>query len=324
MDSVHNSLPGVPLVESPLFDLLIDGADLAPHEQALAKHLNTFGYAVLDFPDAQIEARIERIKAALGPRFPIDLKTPGAIKTGHDARIQDAWQFDEDVRAIATNAEILSLLSRLYGRQAFPFQTLNFPVGTQQPYHSDSIHFSSEPERFMCGVWLAMEDISEAAGPLVYYPGSHRWPILTNAMLGRLSDDGQDAQRPFEPAWRQLVEASGLQPVHFQARKGQALIWAANLLHGGSLQTDPTLTRWSQVTHYFFEDCSYLTPAFTDPLIDRWALRSIQDIATGQPRPNMVLGEALAARRSALNPPPPPTPPLARRILGRIKRLITA
>ena len=56
------------------------------------------------------------------------------------------------------NTGILSLFSTLYGRRAWPFQTLNFPVGTQQHYHSDSVHFSSVPERFMCGVWVDLED----------------------------------------------------------------------------------------------------------------------------------------------------------------------
>ena len=28
----------------------------------------------------------------------------------------------------------------------------------------------------MCGVWVALEDITEDNGPLHYYPGSHRLP----------------------------------------------------------------------------------------------------------------------------------------------------
>lgn len=34
---------------------------------------------------------------------------------------------DSDVRAIASNSYVLDLLGKLYGRPAFPFQTLNFP-----------------------------------------------------------------------------------------------------------------------------------------------------------------------------------------------------
>jgi hypothetical protein len=38
------------------------------------------------------------------------------------------------------------------------------------------------------------------------------------------------------------------------------VIWAANLLHGGSLQRNKQRSRHSQVTHYFFEGCKYYTP----------------------------------------------------------------
>jgi ectoine hydroxylase-related dioxygenase (phytanoyl-CoA dioxygenase family) len=38
----------------------------------------------------------------------------------------------------------------------------------------------------MCGVWIALEDVDERNGPLVYLPGSHKLPelYLTNFGLG--------------------------------------------------------------------------------------------------------------------------------------------
>ncbi|GLJ00339.1 hypothetical protein Sbs19_41560 [Sphingobium sp. BS19] len=78
---------------------------------------------------------------------------------------------------------------------------------------------------------------------------------------------------------------------HLAARKGEALIWCANLLHGGSHQNDPRLTRWSQVTHYFFDDCIYYTPAFSDEAIGKLDLRNVVAISDGEPRPNQYLGE---------------------------------
>lgn len=292
-----NPIPGLPLIESPLFPALKDAQGFTAEEARIAADLHETGYAVLDFPDADIDGRIERIKAALGPRFGIDLARPESDKTQGEYRIQDAWKFDDDVRAIAANEAVLDLLGKLYGRRAFPFQTLNFPVGTQQDAHSDSVHFSSLPERFMCGVWLAMEDIGPDAGPLFYYPGSHRWPIMTNALIGRegYGSDLGSAQDPYGLAWQALVDASGAQIDTFQARKGQALIWCANLLHGGSRQNDPRLTRWSQVTHYFFEDCIYYTPAFSDEALGRLQLRELVSVADGQPRPNSYLGKPIAA-----------------------------
>ena len=77
-------------------------------------------------------------------------------------------------------------------------------------------------------------------------------------------------------------------------------IWAANLLHGGSRQNDRSLTRWSQVTHYYFEDCVYYTPGHSDETTGYLDLRKITNVATGEPQPNRFLGQDFEeARRQA-------------------------
>lgn len=314
-------LPGVPLVESPLFSSALDEMNLEDSERDIAIQLNARGYAVFDFPDDELDARIERIKATLSAHFQTDFTDPEAVrKIKGGLRVQDAWKQNEDVRAIACNSRVIALLSKLYGRRAFPFQTLNFPVGTQQHMHSDSVHFSTIPERFMCGVWLAFEDVSPDAGPLVYYPGSHKWPILTNdAMnLRRQPEAAESAQKPYEPVWRAMVEQAGLAPERFCARKGQALIWAANLLHGGDRRIDPALTRWSQVTHYYFHGCAYYTPAYSNPAIGRLWLREIEDAATGERVENIYIDAPIRHQlRHAKSTPAPGARPLWRRLLAK-------
>jgi len=289
-------LRGVPMVESPLYEQAVQELGLTSAERRIADDLHRQGYAVIDFPDPDILNRVERIKRRLAPRFGLDPDQPSRrVREASVRRVQDAWHEDEDVRAIAANPHMLALLGKLYGRRAIPFQTLNFPVGTEQKLHSDSNHFSCLPERFMCGVWLAMEDVHPDAGPLTYAPGSHRWPIITNLMIGRRGEGGQthSAQAPFESAWDALIETHQPDQKLLLAKKGQALIWAANLLHGGSLQKDKSLTRWSQVTHFYFEDCIYYTPAFSDEAVGKLALRSITDVATGEKVPNLYLGQPL-------------------------------
>lgn len=276
---------------------------LNEEERRIATDLNQRGFAVIDFPDPDIHQRIDRVKRRLAPRFGLDPDQPDMRNgLGNVRRIQDAWLDDEDVRAIAANPQMLSLLGRLYGRSAVPFQTLNFPVGTEQNLHSDANHFSSLPERFMCGVWLAMEDVDAGSGPLTYAPGSHKWPIIGNLAIGRRGAGTvtSSAQDPFEEAWGAMLQASGVQQELLLARKGQALIWAANLLHGGSPQHDRSKTRWSQVTHYYFEDCIYYTPAHSDEAIGDLAVRSITNIATGQPEPNRFLGRPLEEARGEM------------------------
>jgi hypothetical protein len=147
----------------------------------------------------------------------------------------------------------------------------------------------------MCGVWVALEDIGPTQGPLMYYTGSHKWPIYANEHIGlcRAGDPNPPSQAAFEPLWRELVRVNRTEPTQFHARQGQALIWTANLLHGGSRQTDPGLTRWSQVTHYYFDGCAYYTPMDSDPICGRIFYRRPENISTGADMPNMYAGRRI-------------------------------
>jgi hypothetical protein len=285
----HSVLPGIPLVESPFFDEEAPGRF---HGETLriASDLHRLGYATFDFPEPNFDALADAIKSDLQGRLDI-----GAWQSGRltDLRSQDAWTGSANVKRIATNAFVIDTLSAIYGRRAFPFQTLNFPVGTQQHFHTDSVHFSSVPERFMCGVWVALEDIDANNGPLLYYPGSHRWPIFTNEHIGVPAAPVANAyvhMEKFSATWRALVKTAKAEPLRFFARKGQALIWAANLLHGGDTHVDKTRTRWSQVTHYYFEGCSYYSPLISDPFCGEIFFREPVDIATGRLVRNTISG----------------------------------
>ena len=156
MPRYQSHLPDTPLVESDSAVLAELMARVPAHAETI-KSLNEKGFAVIDpgFNAADLDAAEAFSRAQL---------------SGSD-RIQDGWISEAAIGRLAVHAPILDLLSQLYGRRAFPFQTLNFELGTQQAPHSDTYHFDSAPKRFMCGVWVALEDISPDAGPLVYYPG---------------------------------------------------------------------------------------------------------------------------------------------------------
>jgi ectoine hydroxylase-related dioxygenase (phytanoyl-CoA dioxygenase family) len=172
------------------------------------------------------------------------------LKLGSN-RLQDLWEVIKEVKLIALNENILCLLEALFDRSPKPFQTLNFPVGTEQGVHSDAVHFNSDPFGLMCGVWVALEDIHQDQGPLVYFPESHNLPMVTEKVIG------------FEPTsenyprlvsyWEEKIKEKPYQRELGILNKGQAIIWHANLLHGGAPQTNKAKSRNSQVTHYYFE-----------------------------------------------------------------------
>lgn len=285
-------LPGVPLVESPFFEH--DAPQiLSPEHLSIARDLNAKGYAVFDFPDPDIESKIDGIRKDYHDQYDWDAWRQKKLNS---LRIQDAWKTDPRVRGIAANPKVLDLLSALYGRRAFPFQTLNFAVGTQQSGHSDHAHFNSVPDRYMCGVWLAFEDTDDDNGPLFYYPGSHKWPSYQNEHLGVAYSGivkGYPEYKRYVALWNALAQQQGLEREIFKAKKGQALIWASNLLHGGSVQNDLSRTRWSQVTHYFFEGCAYTTPVANDVYQGKIQFRTVRNIESEDVIPNVVSGAAI-------------------------------
>jgi len=207
------------------------------------------GYVVIDsgVPEETIDALVEELTPYMGDGH---LVAEGAA-VSHDNRIQDYWPVNPRVHALATAPAVLDALRELYGREPKPFQTLNFRYGTEQATHSDSIHFNSEPFGLMCGVWIALEDIGPDQGPLVYYPGSQDLPEMNFEDFGLVADYANYPE--YERRLAALIEDRRLQPEYGLIRKGEALIWSANILHGGSPQHDKQLTRWSQVTHYYFE-----------------------------------------------------------------------
>ena len=149
-------------------------------------------------------------------------------------------------------------MHQLFGRKPLPFQTLNFPSATQQHAHSDTIHFNSSPKGFVAGVWIALEDIDMENGPLIYYPGSHKMREYTMNSFGL--EAGSENYPEYEQAIQQLINEKELSPDYGTIKKGEALIWHSNLLHGGSALKDVSRSRHSQVTHYFFSGCKYYTP----------------------------------------------------------------
>jgi ectoine hydroxylase-related dioxygenase (phytanoyl-CoA dioxygenase family) len=162
----------IPWVESPFFDAELKAADLDAATEAMVRNYAEQGYVIID-PQIDDET-IDRALAQIKPDFE-------KHKTN---RLQDAWQDHEAIKKIAVAPRVLEILEILYRRRPIPFQTLNFSTGSQQRTHSDSIHFNSVPERYLAGVWIALEDVHDGNGPLHYYPASHKLPFYDLSILG--------------------------------------------------------------------------------------------------------------------------------------------
>ena len=149
---------------------------------------------------------------------------------------------------------ILKFLRAIFQEEALPCQTLVFIRGSGQDMHQDTIHLTAFPAGYMCGVWIALEDVQADAGPLFVYPGSHRLPRLYCATVGmdkvRNGDWTEFAQK-FLPRLEGELSRASLARQPYLPRRGDILVWHENLTHGGSPLINPALSRRSIVSHYF-------------------------------------------------------------------------
>jgi hypothetical protein len=157
---------------------------------------------------------------------------------------------------ILKHAGLLHWIRVLMEREPKPLQTIAAHKGSQQGVHSDSIHMTTYPLGYLTAAWIAFEDIARESGPLVYYPGSHRLPYVFSKDVGLgetdLADKGYEPYHAkYEPYVRQLIEENQIEPHYFHAKKGDVLIWHANLLHGGSQRRTMAASRRSVVVHFF-------------------------------------------------------------------------
>ena len=183
-------------------------------------------------------------------------------------RIVESWKFSSAAKDLALNKNVHKLLQHLYSKEPLPFSTINFTSGSNQPLHSDYVHFGSKPEGYLCGVWVALEDIGTGVGELQVVPKSHKWDYF------RFSEHG--LKKPTKPSeiksnygfyekWvKEKLIADGQESIGLPIKAGQAIIWSANLLHGGSPIIKQESSRKSQVIHYHFHGCElFYNPNFS-------------------------------------------------------------
>jgi len=266
----------MPWVESPFFYELLNHNEMSEEEKKLATKYHEDGYLILDLnlEDEFIESLMLDLEKHLNTgtaNRQVEYEYTESPRPFH------MWKKSKYVKELALNSKIMNTLDFLYNRKCFPFSTINFLKGTEQPLHSDTIHFHSIPQLWMVGCWVALEDMDETNGTLRVVPGSHKWGTYDYSDLNfedtdELEDGYKLNYRKYENFVRSMIKTKNAKEKPISVKKGQALIWAANLLHGGVEITDPSRTRKSQAIHYFFEGCEkYYSPMFSYPFKGKYA-----------------------------------------------------
>ena len=234
--------------------------DLAPTKDGFRNFTESLRKSLLDWSEKGYLIAEGFFDAATADR--IQQEADRVVKTGKlhptpDNRLLFANHHSRDIRKVTLDDRLIRLLSFILDKEVVPFQTINFTHGSNQRAHSDSIHMTTYPLGYLVAVWIALEDTNMDNGPLFYYPGSHRLPYLLNEDFNEGSTSlhlGKKDYVDYEDKIAAVIEEQQLKKEVFLAKKGDILVWHANLIHGGLPVHNPDLTRKSMVIHYFAKD----------------------------------------------------------------------
>gem|GEM_PF-1169282 len=259
-----------------LIDGRLDLGKLTPEDAQLLRQWVTDGYVILPraVPEKLLAPALEDLERAYRGDFPdlrFDIHGLGrAVPYAPEAQVNPSKALDvhwhsEAVRKMMYAPALLAFLHLIFERRVLASQTLGFWRGSQQNGHQDSAYVVySMPMQFAAS-WIALEDVKEGAGELFYHVGSHRlgeyrfhsrFKGVSEARRLGFSETHTEAQIA-QHVDRIAKQAKGLdlRTERFLAKRGDVLIWAADLVHGGST-ISKSQTRKSIVTHYCPADCA--------------------------------------------------------------------
>ncbi len=164
-------------------------------------------------------------------------------------KLNDLYLVSQPMRELLLDERLSPLLAALLSGTPMICNSLYFERGSQQQDHFDTFFMPPLMRNRMLATWIALEDVSPEAGPLKYYPGSHRIEPyrFRNGRFNLVMEEKEDCYAYIDSE----LEKERIEPVSFCPARGDLFIWHAQLLHGGEQIKNSGLTRRSLVTHYF-------------------------------------------------------------------------
>lgn len=197
-------------------------------------------------------------------------KTNSAIYSYNEyPRIVESYKFSENCKKLALHTSVMDRLKFFYNLNPKAFSTINFLHSTQQPFHSDYVHFGTLPHRMLVGAWVALEDINPDSGPLQVVPKSHKLELFDYEDISAEKPKNLNSVKTnygqYEAYVTKIIKENNLKAITPTMRKGDCLLWEANMLHGSPTCNNPNITRKAQVTHWTFDNVTkHFNPSFSN------------------------------------------------------------
>lgn len=173
--------------------------------------------------------------------------------TRHGTRIVDSFAVIPAALDLFASPRLINFVAAVLDEKPLLFQSISFDTGSEQGLHQDTAYVVVDRPMEIIACWIALEDVKPGSGELQYMVGSHRLPDFHFGGARKHWDVAADGHKRHEE-WFKWIVSEGVQrgmPIQkFMAKRGDILIWHADLAHGGSPIVDPSLTRKSLVGHF--------------------------------------------------------------------------
>lgn len=165
-------------------------------------------------------------------------------------KMLDAFGYSELARQVIAAPPVLDFLGALFDDTPKAFQSLNLNTGTAQAMHKDTAYVKVDGNPLaLAASWTALEDVEAGNGELEYLIGSHRAPDFLFGGMSKWMENFSDENQAFLDSIQADAERLGHKRGRFLARRGDVLVWHADLAHADSPAL-PDRTRQALLTHF--------------------------------------------------------------------------
>ena len=154
--------------------------------------------------------------------------------------------FSKDFRkaheSIIFHKNISNALQQFSGeRELVHWQSMFFDRSTATKLHQDTWYLDTKQRGKLMGVWFALEDIKDEAGPFVIYKNTDKRHLNPDTYDFNNLENDKNFKKDFPNSSK----------YRFLAKKGDILIWDSFSIHGADQLTNPIYTRKSVTSHYY-------------------------------------------------------------------------
>lgn len=167
----------------------------------------------------------------------------------HRFKFNDLFVESHTMRKIALDRRLSAILEQLMGSPPVLIGSMQTLRGSGQGFHTDGRYVPTVTSGcHLVSSWLALEDVSADAGPIFFYPGSHKLPPFCASDWPDI-----DSKRSWNIYMEEQVFAHDLTSQPFLGKAGDVMLIHPELVHGGVPISNHRLTRRSCVFQYHSE-----------------------------------------------------------------------